>query len=523
MSGADSSTLPQPPAAAALTAWRRLEQRIDRAFGAAHNPLRQLGALAMFMLALLLVSGVWLYAALDTSASGAYSSIERLSAAPWSAGAIMRSVHRYATDAFVLLVALHGLRELVHGHWRHFRRFVWLTGCALLPLAAVSAIGGFWLNWDQLGQFSAVATAEWLDALPLFAQPFARNFITNEGISDRLFSLFLFVHLGLPLLLLFGLWFHLQRLSRAVLFPPRALAGGVLASLVVLALVQPVASQAPADLTTVPIALSLDWIVLSIHPLMYATSPATTWVLAGLAFALLFALPFVPGPKPAPVAVVDAANCNGCRRCFADCPYAAITMAVHPLRGHAREIAVVDPDLCASCGICAGACPSATPFRSGSELAGGIDMPQLTVAALRRQLHRGIADSGAAAPVVVFGCREGADLAPLAAPDVLVLSLICAGQLAPSFVEYALRDGAGGVLVASCRDGGCEYRLGARWTAERLQAAREPRLRKHVPRARVELVHADRGEEAAVLAALTALRVRLHAADERQRRGSGHG
>jgi len=523
VSGADSSTLPPPPAAAALTAWRRLEQRIDRAFGAAHNPLRQLGALAMLMLVLLLVSGMWLYVALDTSASGAYSSIERLSAAPWSAGAIMRSVHRYATDAFVLLVALHGLREIVHGHWRHFRRFVWLTGCALLPLAAVSAIGGFWLNWDQLGQFSAVATAEWLDALPLFAQPLARNFITNEALSDRLFSLFLFVHLGLPLLLLFGLWFHLQRLSRAVLFPPRALAGGIVASLVVLALAQPVASQAPADLAALPIALSLDWIVLFIHPLMYATSPATTWVVAGLAFALLVALPFVPGPSPAPGAVVDAANCNGCRRCFADCPYAAITMAAHPLRGHAREIAVVDPDLCASCGICAGACPSATPFRSGSELTGGIDMPQLTVGSLRQRLRRGIADSAASDPIVVFACREAADFASVAAPDVVVLSLICAGQLAPSFVEYALRDGARGVLVASCREGGCEYRLGARWTAERLQSAREPHLRAHVPRARLELVHADRGEEAVLLAALDALRARARDTDERELTGFGHG
>lgn len=515
--------MPPPLAAAALAAWRRLEQHFDLAFGAAHNPLRQLGALAMFTLTLLLVSGAWLYASLDTSASGAYDSIERLSGASWSAGAIMRSVHRYATDAFVILVALHVLRELVHGHWRHFRRFVWLTGCTLLPLAAVSAIGGFWLNWDQLGQFSAVATAEWLDVLPLLAQPLARNFITNEAITDRLFSLFLFIHLGMPLLLLFGLWFHVQRLSRAALFPPRALAGGTLATLLVLALVQPVASQAPADLAAVPVALSLDWIVLFIHPLMYATSPATTWALTGVAFALLVALPFVPGRAPAPVAVVDAANCNGCRRCFADCPYAAITMAVHPLRGHAREIAVVDPDLCASCGICAGACPSATPFRSGSALIGGIDMPQLTVGSLRQQLRRGIADSAASDPIVVFACREAAGCAPGVAPDVVVLSLICAGQLAPSFVEYALRDGARGVLVASCREGGCEYRLGARWTAERLRAAREPHLRAHVARARLELVHADRGEEDILLAALDALRARAREPDARELTGFGHG
>ncbi|MBK9360850.1 MAG: hydrogenase iron-sulfur subunit [Rubrivivax sp.] len=43
---------------------------------------------------------------------------------------------------------------------------------------------------------------------------------------------------------------------------------------------------------------------------------------------------------------------------------------------------------------------------------------------------------------------------------MLALPLICTGQLPPSFVEYALRDGAAGVLVASRREGGCAFRAG---------------------------------------------------------------
>ena len=42
-----------------------------------------------------------------------------------------------------------------------------------------------------------------------------------------------------------------------------------------------------------------------------------------------------------PVAVVDADNCNGCRRCVADCPYAAITLEAHPNGKPGRQIAVV--------------------------------------------------------------------------------------------------------------------------------------------------------------------------------------
>jgi hypothetical protein len=63
-----------------------------------------------------------------------------------------------------------------------------------------------------------------------------------------------------------------------------------------------------------------------------------------------------------------------------------------------------------------------------------------------------------------------------------VLNLMCTGLLPPSFVEYALRSGADGVLVTGCREGSCAYRFGTRWTEERLTRQREPHLRPTVPR-----------------------------------------
>ncbi|MBX3636916.1 MAG: hydrogenase iron-sulfur subunit [Rubrivivax sp.] len=504
------------PSERALALWRALVRGFDRAFGPRANPLRQLGALAFLAFWLLAVSGLWLYAVLDTSAGGAYASIDALSRRPWSPGALMRSLHRYAADAFVVFTALHLLCEWLHGRWRRWRRFSWWTGSALLPLLAVSAVGGFWLHWDRMGQFSAIATAEWLDELPMLASPLARNFLGAGAVSDRLFSLFVFVHLGVPLLMLFGLWFHVQRLTHAAVFPVRSLALGSTATLLALAVAAPVAGQGPADLAQAPQLLALDWIVLFVHPLMYATSAGWTWALVAGAWLALLVLPLLPPRSPrtarSPVAVVDPANCNGCRRCFADCPYAAITMVPHPNAHVGRQLAVVDADLCAGCGICAGACPSSTPFRSIAELASGIDLPQQPIGALRRELQQGLgamAAPQAAHPIVVFACGQGAATAPLAAPDLLVMRLVCAGQLPPSFVEYALRDGAAGVVVAGCRDGGCAFRLGARWTAERLAGQREPHLRADVPAERMCLVAADAGDEAVLREAVAALRVRL--------------
>jgi coenzyme F420-reducing hydrogenase delta subunit len=108
--------------------------------------------------------------------------------------------------------------------------------------------------------------------------------------------------------------------------------------------------------------------------------------------------------------------------------------------------------------------------------------------------------------IVVFGCDRGARMETIADAGTLAFSLPCAGMLPPSFVDYALRGGAAGVVIAGCREGACEFRPGQRWTAQRLAGQREPRLRGSVPRERWETVWADAGDEAAVRAAVDALR-----------------
>jgi quinol-cytochrome oxidoreductase complex cytochrome b subunit/coenzyme F420-reducing hydrogenase delta subunit/Pyruvate/2-oxoacid:ferredoxin oxidoreductase delta subunit len=490
-----------------LSGWQAVERLLDVAVGSPLNPLRNLGAIGFLALWLLAASGALLYVFFDTSVAGAYRSVESLARLPLGFGHLLRGLHRYAADLLALAIFLHIVREWLHGHARGARRFHWLTGIPLVFFSFVSAIGGFWLGWDQLGQYSAVATAEWLDALPLLGAPLARNFLSAHAVSDRLFSLFIFVHIGVPLLLMFGLWFHIQRLAHVAVLPPRALTLGLIAMLAALALLQPVLSHAPAIMNRVPESVRLDWLLLWLHPLTDATSRAFTWALAGGMALLLFALPFLPQPRRAAVAVVDADHCSGCRRCFADCPYAAITMVPHPARAE-RLLAQVDADLCVSCGICAGACPSSTPFRGASTLHTGIDMPQLPIDTLRQRLRANLAASPAGNTVVMYTCDHGARGTPPSDANVSVHRLLCAGQLPPSFVEYALRNGAAGVLIATCREGGCAFRLGQRWTAERLDRRREPHLRAHVSPGQIEWVQAGRGDERLLDEALQRLRQR---------------
>ena len=91
-------------------AWLALARALDRIFPAGGNPLAHLGALACLLFAALLVSGIYLYVAFDTSVGGAWASIDTLSRQQPLAGGWLRSLHRYAADAFVLVTLLHLLR-----------------------------------------------------------------------------------------------------------------------------------------------------------------------------------------------------------------------------------------------------------------------------------------------------------------------------------------------------------------------------------------------------------------------------
>jgi coenzyme F420-reducing hydrogenase delta subunit/ferredoxin len=492
----------------AQTLFERSENLFDAAFGGADNPLRHLGALGLFCLWILVATGLYLYTVLDTSIEGVYRSIDWLSREQWYFGGVLRSLHRYAADAFVIVMFLHLLREWAYGRYHGFRFYSWITGVPLIWLVYISGIGGYWITWDRLAQFSAIATTELLDWLPIFSEPAARNFLAPDSINDRFFTVLVFIHIGVPLMLILGLWAHVNRISRVDYLPSRRVMFATLGSFLLLAALKPALSAAPADLALVPADIRLDWFILFLHPLTDITSPAAMWTLIFGATILLFALPFLPHPAAAPIAVVDAANCNGCSRCHVDCPYEAITMAPHPDKEN-HKIAIVDADHCAGCGICAGACPSSTPFRSQQRLVTGIDMPQQPVDVMRQQLEAKLAQLSGKTKLVVFGCDRGVDVSALAATDTATLSLICTGMLPPSFIEYALRSGVDGIVISGCREGGCDFRLGMEWTRERLSRRREPHLRNLVPLDRLQLVPASRSDGKQLIAAIDEFRTRL--------------
>jgi len=145
--------------------------------------------------------------------------------------------------------------------------------------------------------------------------------------------------------------------------------------------------------------------------------------------------------------------------------------------------------LCGACGICAGSCPASNPFRSSrEELKTGIDMPQLPVDRMRQQVREAVDKMTGDLKIIVFGCEHGIDVERLNSGDTLGIKLICSGMLPPTLVEYALKEGADGVMVTGCRQNDCYFRFGNSWTRLRFAGERKPSLRARAERDRI-LIH----------------------------------
>jgi len=462
------------------------EGAANAAFGPENNPMYYLGGLTFFFLYILVITGIYIYIFYDTEVSGAFASVEYLTHEQWYLGGVMRSLHRYASDAMVVTMILHMLRRFFNDRYNGGRSFSWVTGAPMLWLVFITGLLGYWLVWDQLAQFIAVRTFEWIDWLPVIAEPTARNFLTNANMTDTLFRLLVVTHLGLPLLLLAAMLVHTNRLHQPKVNPPRRLAIGTLLTLLALSFVHPALSHAPADLGIAPGTLNFDWFYLAPYPLMSLQPKSMAWALIGGGTLFVLLLPWLPPKRRNPAAEVDLASCSGCNLCVEDCPYEAIRLEPRT-DGHPRfhyEARVVK-NKCVSCGICTGSCPFSSPFRHSKELKSAIEMPYSGMQHLRDATSDALRRISGERRIIIFGCDHGTDITDLEYADVAGVSLECIGMLPPSLIDYALRQGADGVFVTGCRMGDCFHRLGNQWMQQRLNDERKPELHRKVARERI--------------------------------------
>jgi quinol-cytochrome oxidoreductase complex cytochrome b subunit len=162
-----------------------------------------LGGLAFTAFLVLSVTGLLLlfyYAPAPGSAHGSIQFLESRVAG----GAYVRSLHRMASHALLVLIALHTLRVVLTGAFLRPRKLNWIVGCLLLFLALAEAYTGYLLPLDQLAYWATQTGMELLRSVPFGGG--LRALLVPDAVGGPLSLLrFYALHSVLLPLALFGL------------------------------------------------------------------------------------------------------------------------------------------------------------------------------------------------------------------------------------------------------------------------------------------------------------------------------
>lgn len=160
------------------------------------------GSLALLVLVLQLVTGIFLTMHYKPSAESAFASVEYIMRdVPW--GWLIRYMHSTGASMFFLVVYLHMFRALIYGSYRNPRELIWLFGVAIFLCLMGEAFFGYLLPWGQMSYWGAQVIINLFTSIPFIGPDISLWLRGDYMVSDATLNRFFAFHvIALPLVLL---------------------------------------------------------------------------------------------------------------------------------------------------------------------------------------------------------------------------------------------------------------------------------------------------------------------------------
>jgi ubiquinol-cytochrome c reductase cytochrome b subunit len=160
------------------------------------------GSLAMLILVLQIVTGIFLTMHYKPDANLAFGSVEYIMReVPW--GWLVRYMHSTGASAFFIVVYLHMTRGLLYGSYRKPRELIWLFGFAIFLCLMAEAFFGYLLPWGQMSYWGAQVIVNLFGAIPFIGPDLSLWIRGDYVVSDATLNRFFAFHvIAIPLVLL---------------------------------------------------------------------------------------------------------------------------------------------------------------------------------------------------------------------------------------------------------------------------------------------------------------------------------
>ncbi len=170
------------------------------------------GSLALLVLVIQIVTGIFLTMNYKPDANEAFASVEYIMRdVEW--GWLIRYMHSTGASAFFIVVFLHMFRAMLYGSYRKPRELIWLFGMTIYLALMAEAFFGYLLPWGQMSYWGAQVIVSLFGAIPVIGDDLSLWIRGDYVISDVTLNRFFALHvIAVPLVLLVLVVLHILAL-----------------------------------------------------------------------------------------------------------------------------------------------------------------------------------------------------------------------------------------------------------------------------------------------------------------------
>ncbi len=170
------------------------------------------GVLAVIVLVMQLLTGIWLTMSYSPSGEGAFASIEYIMR-DVKYGWMLRYMHSTGASAFFLVVYLHMFRGIAYGSYRKPRELIWILGMLIYVALMAEGFFGYLLPWGNMSFWAGQVIVSLASAIPVVGDSLAIWVKGDFNISGITLNRFFALHVVLvPLVLIVLVFLHILAL-----------------------------------------------------------------------------------------------------------------------------------------------------------------------------------------------------------------------------------------------------------------------------------------------------------------------
>jgi len=170
------------------------------------------GGLAMLMLGMQLVTGIFLTMHYKPDSAYAFASVEYIMRdVEW--GWLIRYLHSAGASAFFIVIYLHMFRALLYGSYKGPRELIWILGMLLYVALMAEAFFGYVLPWGQMSFWGAQVIISLFGSVPVIGPDLLVWLLGDYAVGDAALNRFFSLHvIALPLILVVLVFLHIVAL-----------------------------------------------------------------------------------------------------------------------------------------------------------------------------------------------------------------------------------------------------------------------------------------------------------------------